>query len=66
MEGTEEHILTQDNDGHWYIIPSDREKDFNEWLSIDPDDERSWTPPEYSLEVGGSPTLVKFKAFRIE
>ena len=61
-----EHILIQDNDGHWYVIPADRGKDFNQWLELDPDDDKSWTKPEYADDVGGSPTLVKFKDYRKE
>ena len=61
-----EYILTQDNDGHWYVIPAEKEKDFSKWVSIDGDDERSWTLPDFADSVGGSPTLVKFKEYRIE
>lgn len=54
------YMLQQDNDCHWYVIPTDKEVDWNEWLEIPDDDERSWDVPEYAKDVGGSYTLVTF------
>jgi len=61
-----EYILVQDNDSHWFVIPADREQDFDKWCSLDPDTEASWEQPPYADDVGGSPTLVKFKEYVIE
>jgi hypothetical protein len=61
-----EYILVQDSDCHWYVIPNNKNDDWCEWCEIDSDDERAWTPPEYAEEIGGCPSLVKFKEYRIE
>lgn len=62
----EEYILVLDNNGHWYVIPDDKEEQFHDWTDIDSEDERSWVVPDYAKSVGGSPSLVKFKNYRIE
>ena len=59
---SEEFILAQDNDGHWYVIPDDKNEEFYRWV----DDEGNWDIPEYAKEVGGAPSLVKFTGFRID
>lgn len=61
-----EYFLTQDNDGHWFVVPVEKQKDFDKWTEMDPDDPDSWDAPEYAKQVGGWPGLVKFKEFRIE
>ena len=63
---SEENYLTQDNDGHWYVIPKDRETDWNDFLNLDPDDEESWEPPKWADQIGGSPSLVIFQSYRID
>lgn len=52
--------LAQDNDGHWYVIPTEREEEWSAWCEIDPDDERAWDVPEFARQVGGSYSLVSF------
>lgn len=59
-----EHILIQDEDCHWYVIPSDKRDAFDTWL--DSEDAEAGIAPVWAEEVGGSPTLVKFKNYRIE
>lgn len=54
------HILVQDNDSHWYVIPRDKQAEFDEWTELDGDDEAAWDEPEWADRVGGSPTLVTF------
>ncbi len=54
------YFLTQDSDSHWYVVPVDKEDEWNNWCEIDSDDERAWTPPLWAVEVGGSPTTVHF------
>ena len=50
--------LAEDNDGHHYVIPSDKTSEWEDWLEIDGDDERSWTPPEFAKEIDGPHKLV--------
>lgn len=61
-----EYILIQDDDCHWYVIPEDKQEDFNYWLELPEDDKNCWVKPDYAERVGGSPSLVKFKEYRIE
>ena len=58
-----EYILTQDEDCHWYIIPVDKQVDWNKFIETD---SLIYDIPEYAKPVGGSPTLVKFEKWRIE
>lgn len=58
--------LTQDNDCHWYVVPAEKETEWSEFLELDPNDEASWDVPEWAEQVGGSPTLVKFKSYHID
>ena len=62
----QKYILIQDDDSHWYVIPADKEQEWHEWCDIDPDDERSWTPPDFAESVGGSTSLVKFTGYEIK
>jgi len=62
----EKHILVQDNDCHWFVIPDAQRKDWDEWCSIDSDDPKSWNVPDYAKEVGGSPSRVKFTGYEME
>lgn len=58
-----EYILVTDNDSHWYVIPYEREEDWNYFLELDPDDEASWDVPSWADAVGGSPSNVVFKDY---
>lgn len=53
--------LSRDQSSHWYIIPYARRAEWDKWLELPEDDERSWTPPAWAREVGGSPSLVTFE-----
>lgn len=56
----ERHILTMDNDGHWYVIPVAKQPECGAWLDIASDDERAWEEPDFAKRVGGAPCLVTF------
>jgi hypothetical protein len=53
MTNHKKYILAQDNSCHWYLLPFEKKAEFDEWLEIDEDDERSWTPPEFAKEIDG-------------
>lgn len=55
------YYLDTDNDSHWYLIPVQHREEWNEWLEIDSDDERAWTPPAFAEALGGSPTGITFE-----
>lgn len=63
---TQEFYMDTDNDGHWFVIPKDRESEWQDFLELDPDDEEAWEPPIWTTQVGGSHTLVSFTSFRID
>lgn len=55
------YYLDTDNDGHWYIIPVDCKKEFEDWRGLDPDDEKSWDVPKFAHSIGGNPNSVHFE-----
>lgn len=52
--------LVSDNDGHWYLIPENRDEEWNHFCELSPDDEASWTPPSWANAIDGSPSNVTF------
>lgn len=66
---SEKWMLVQDDDGHWYVIPRDREADWDAWMAApEPDldlpedqiDYTAWNAPDWAEAVGGAPSLVTF------
>jgi hypothetical protein len=55
-------ILTSDDDGHWYVIPADKQKEFD--TAIENFDEVG-SLPDWAKEVGGSPSRVTFTGYKI-
>jgi hypothetical protein len=55
MKKSKEYILTDDDDGHWYVVNTDDEKAFNERIANGEDLDDLDVE-----EVGGAPSLVKF------
>ena len=62
---TQRYFLAQDNDSHWYVVPVERQAEWDAWCAIDPDDEAAWTTPVFAQQIGGSPSLVTFTDARI-
>lgn len=57
-----EYVLASDGDGHWYVIPVEKQKAWWKWA----DDEDNWDIPEYAEYVNGPVSNVRFKDYRIE
>ena len=55
-ETTQWHILVQDDSCHWYVIPAEKE---GEWNRLDFEDGEP--VPEWAEAVGGAPSLVRFR-----
>lgn len=53
-------FIDSDGSGHWYLIPFDKKEHWREWTSIDEEDERSWSVPEYAKRIQ-DPSSVYFK-----
>lgn len=60
QQSGERFCLTQDNDGHWYVIPVARQQEWEVWLDLDEDDEAAWEPPSWANRTYGAPSLVSF------
>lgn len=56
---TSRHYLTRSNDAHWYVVPAERGEEWEEWLALDTDDQRSWEAPVRARCVD-SPSTVSF------
>ena len=57
------YILADDGDGHWYVIPSKREVDFDKWVGS-----AEWQDgdaPDWAESVGGSPRLVTIHSYQL-
>lgn len=68
-----EFILIQDDDSHWYVIPADKLQEAMDYFSEtaefwEPGNSKGMPPsaPKWLEQVGGSPSLVKFRKYRIE
>ena len=64
MTDEQPYILTQDEDCHWYVIPSNKATEWDKWCQSPNYGEEDL--PKWAKEVGGSPTLVKFSNYIIE
>ena len=53
------YILKSDNDGHWYVIPRARERQFDYWYWGD------GIAPEWAEAVGGAPSLVLIDSYLV-
>ena len=52
-----EYIIESDNDCHHYVIPYSKKKDWEMFLRIPGDDERSWDTPEYAIRIDGGDVI---------
>mgnify|MGYP000889178198 CR=1 len=56
-----EHILVQDEDSHWYVIPENKKE---EWYKFFEDEEYPYKDlPNWAERVNGSPSNVTFKNY---
>lgn len=59
QDGFQRYCIESDNSGHQYFIPFNKRDEWNEWLEIPEDDERSWDAPEYAERIdGGTLTFI--------
>lgn len=55
VEKLEEYVEAKDNDCHRYQIPSSKAGEWDKFLEIPSDDERSWDVPEWAERIDGMP-----------
>jgi hypothetical protein len=53
-------FLSQDDDGHWYIVEAAKRRQWEEFLNIPSSDERSWGVPAFAEPIDG-PNDVEFE-----
>lgn len=59
------HYLARDNDAHRYVVPVDHGEEWEDWLALDSDDQRSWETPAWAKRVD-SPSTVSFENWRVD
>lgn len=52
------YFLDQDDDGHWYVVPTDKRVQWEQWFGSD--DYDTGLVPEFAIELGHDPSLVSF------
>lgn len=50
--------IVGDNSDHEYYIPVERSADWEVFMAIDEDDERSWDVPEFAKRIDGNFTFT--------
>lgn len=56
----EKYFLDQDQSCHWYLIPEKHRDDWQEYSSLDENDEFSWETPHYARRLDGHASRVVF------
>lgn len=54
------YFLDQDQSCHWYLVPLENSQEWEDWLEIDEDDEKSWEVPGFARRLDGDPARVTF------
>lgn len=52
-------FVDQDNDCHWYLIESNKRKEWENWKDIPDDNPESWDVPEFAKSIN-SPYSIDF------
>lgn len=52
------YCVVSDNDGHSYCIPALRIEEWNRFMEIPEDDERSWDIPKFAVRIDGRFTFA--------
>lgn len=69
-------VLIEDDDGHWFVCPADKQTEaakyferlnefYANYLDV-PEGTREPALPVYLVPVGGAPSLVRFTGYRID
>ncbi len=52
------YSLVVDNDGHEYVIPAACRREWEEFLAVPTDDDRSWSVPKWATPIDGAQHLT--------
>jgi len=67
IEPKNEHVLTEDDCGHWYVIPHVLQEEFEEYVEHTNLNEDDWTGFDFErCRINGSPNRVVFTEYRTE
>lgn len=55
---SKKYFLDTDNSSHWYLIPMENEKEWNKWVNLDEDDEKSWDAPLFAKRINGPQSII--------
>lgn len=58
------HILIQDDDSHWYVIPASKKHEWFSWCESD--EYMDGITPDYAKKVGGGASQVEFGDYQIK
>lgn len=72
MEGY--YRLIKDDDGHWYVIPAEKEDEveryfqavYNYWRPGSSYDTELPDEPDYLTPIGGRPSCIVFKEYKVD
>ena len=64
IDMNKEYIIVSDDDGHNYVISSNKYIDWYEWLDSPKSLDGEY--PSFAQEINGSISLVKFQNYRID
>lgn len=56
------YFLARDSSCHWYVVEVAHRAEWEAWVDLPGDDERSWVEPAFAEPVNGSPSRVTFEA----
>lgn len=65
-ENEQWHMLVNDEDGHWYVIPAAENDEFECWLSAAPYWEDYCGKDFSDCRIAGHPSNVKFRHYYID
>ncbi len=60
------YCLVQDDDGHWFVIPAEKQDEFEEYMRKIYDLGEYPEEPEWLDGVGGAPSRVIFENYTIK
>jgi len=68
MKQAKEFVITEDDNGHWYVIPHARQAEFEEYVEHlnANEDEEEWEGYDFEhCRIKGSPNVVLFTNYRV-
>ena len=58
MTNRTSYLLSQDDEGHWYLFPKDKQKEFEQWVQKQCSDDADGEYPEWLKDIDGPHRLL--------